>query len=160
MDELWAQTAALWLTGFLLEKGVLTREDARRYWTGSILWAFRHVAEGMTTPKGVPKTYSQIAAVQVGSFVEAGALRWVEAPDPVMGRPAGRFAIDYDRLPGAVEALLGATGRAVAAGDARAAQALVDRYVSGPGAAGVHMDEVQARLRAFPDIHLVWAIDL
>ncbi len=160
LDELWAQTAAIWLTDFLAGKGVLSSEEARRYQTGAVLWAFRHIATGMTTPKGVPKTYAQIAAVQVGSFVDAGALRWVEAPDPATGRPVGRFDIDHDRLPGAAEALLAAAGRAMATGDATAAQALVDRYVTGPGAAGVHMDEIQARLRPFPDIHLVYAIDL
>ncbi|MBN1336590.1 MAG: hypothetical protein JXB39_11585 [Deltaproteobacteria bacterium] len=160
MDELWAQTGALWLIEYLVGKGVLTHEDALRYWTGGVLWAFRHISGGMTTPSGVPKTYARIAAVQVGFLVDAGALSWVETPDPATGRRVGRFALDPDRFPTAVEALLAATGRALARGDAEACQALVDRYVTGPQAASVHMAEIQERLRPFPDIHLVYAIDL
>ena len=60
------------------------------------------------------------------------------------------FRIDFERLPAAIEALMQKVGRVKAAGDAAAARALVDGFVTAVDPRLVHMAEVQRRLRRFP----------
>jgi hypothetical protein len=99
----------------------------------------------MTTDGGSPKPYSQLSAVQIGSFVKAGVLEWKAGPDGVE-----RFSVDYARLPAAVEALMREVVRIKASGDVQGAKALVDGFVSGAGAPLVRMDKVQERMRKYP----------
>ena len=139
LEELKAQTAALWYTATLREKGLVSDEESRRIYTHEMAWCFGHIMEGMSTETGNPKPYSQLCAVQLGSFVRDGAIRF-----------DGKFRIDYDSLPKSVEALMQKVGRIKAKGDPAAARALLDDYVSGPGAASVHMDVIQERLLKYP----------
>jgi len=145
LEELKAQTAALWYVDFLRRKGLVTEKRAREIYTHELAWCFGHISNGMTSENGAPKPYSQLAAVQIGRFVEAGALQWRAGADGIE-----RFHIDFARLPEAVEVLMRDVGRAKASGEAASAQALVDRFVSGSGAELVRAAKVQERLRKYP----------
>lgn len=144
LEELKAQTAALWYVDFLRRKGLVTQERARQIYSHEVVWAFGHIAEGMFSGGDNPKPYSVLAAVQIGSLVKDGAMSFARVGDREL------FGIDFDRLPAAVEALMRRVGRIKATGDVDGAKALVDGFVSGGDAQLVHMDEIQRRLRRLP----------
>ena len=158
MEELKAQTSALWLAGFLASKKVLTDDEHRRILREGIGWAFNHMSRGMYLADGTPRTYSQLAAMQVGSFLDAGALAWREDEVAANGRDKGCFTVDYARLPGAVEALekqvLGIKARADRAG----AEALKKRYVDGADAFTKIAGEIATRYLRTPKATFVYSV--
>ena len=144
LEELKAQTGALWYVDLLRRKGLITGERARQIYAHELVWAFGHISQGMFSDGDNPKPYSQLAAVQIGSFLKDGVMTF--------GRVGERelFSVDFDRLPASVENLMRRVGQAKAAGDAAAARALIDGFVTGEDSKLLHMDEVQARLRRLP----------
>lgn len=154
LEELKAQSAALYFPSLLVQKGLMTAEDQRRLWTGSIAWAFGHIARGMVDGDGSPKTYSQLSAIQLGELMAAGAIRWVEggAVDP------GRFDIDFDKMPAAVESLMKTVGQIKARGDAAGAKALIDRHTLAEGLAKIHADVITERVLRYPKASFVYGL--
>jgi hypothetical protein len=144
LEELKAQTGALWYVELLRRKGLLSDARARQIYAHEIVWAFSHISEGMFTEGDNPRPYSQLAAVQIGSFLKDGAMSWVKEGDKEL------YRVDFARLPASVEALMRKVGRLRAAGDAAAAKAFVDDFVSGEGSRLLRADEVERRLRKFP----------
>jgi hypothetical protein len=144
LEELKAQTAALWYIELLQRRGLVTAEFARQVYAHEIVWAFGHIAQGMFSDGDNPKPYSQLAAVQIGTFLRDGAMTFAKAGEREL------FSVDFARLPASVERLMRAVGRIKAEGDAAAGRALVDDFVKGEGSRLVRMDEVGARLRRFP----------
>lgn len=145
LEELKAQTGALYFVEFLRKKGLLSDRLAREIYTHELVWCLGHISNGMTAEGGAPKPYSQLSAVQIGTFVKAGVLEWKAGPDGVE-----RFGVDYAKLPAAVEALMKEVVRVKATGDVEGAKALVDGFVSGDGAPLMRMAKVQERLRKYP----------
>lgn len=145
LEELKAQTGALWYVDLLRRKGLLSENLVREIYTHELVWCMGHISNGMTTDGGAPKPYSQLSAVQIGSFAKAGVLEWKAGADGIE-----RFSVDYARLPAAIEALMKEVVRIKASGDAEGAKALVTGFVDGEGAPFVHMNKVQERLRKYP----------
>jgi hypothetical protein len=144
LEELKAQTAALWYVELLKGKGLITDEFARQVYAHEIVWAFGHISQGMFSDGDNPKPYSQLAAVQIGTFLRDGAMAFAKTGEREL------FSVDFDKLPASVERLMRAVGRIKAEGDAAAGRALIDDFVKGEGSRLVRMDEVQSRLRRFP----------
>lgn len=155
LEELKAQTGSLLLMGLLGERGLLTEEQVRKGWAGTIAWSFGHIAAGMWTPSGQPKTYSQLAAILVGELSAAGALRFVEGGD---GLDPGRFQMDFARMPAAVDALMHEVGRIKVTGDIAGANALIDRHTGEAGLAAIHADLITERVLRFPKASFVYAV--
>jgi len=132
MEELKAQTAALWYLELLRSRGVISDELARRSYVDGLAWALGHISRGMYTATGQRKAYSQLAAVQVGFLLRDGALRFEPDAIAANGTDRGAFSLDLDRVPSAVEALMGEVGRIKAQGDRAAAEALCSDFVDGP----------------------------
>ena len=82
MEELKAQTAALYYSDWLAARGVLSKEDAQSVHVRDVLWSFGHIAQGMLDTRGNPKPYSQLPAIQMGFLNQRGVLR---------GRPPRRL---------------------------------------------------------------------
>lgn len=131
LEELKAQTGALWLTLFLQGRGVIDEAMAKRTWTDSLLWATGHISRGMYTATGEPKPYSQLAAIQFGFLLDRGALRFDPQGTAANGTDQGVFSVDFDKLPAAIEELMRLVGQLKANGDKAGAEALVRRYVDG-----------------------------
>ncbi len=129
-EELKAQTAALYFTGWLVKKGVIDQRTAQMANAGDVIWAFGHIAQGMYTADGKPKPYSQLAAIQVGSLLEAKAIAWKADELAANGKDKGCFELDTGRLPGAIDELakivLGIKGRGDKAGAVKLRERLVD----------------------------------
>jgi len=156
LEELKAQTGALYFQAFLLGKGFVTAQDVKQGYVGSIAWGFGHIARGMFTGEGQPKTYSQLSAIQVGELMAAGAIRWVEG-DPGMADP-GRFDLDFDKLPGAIEALMRMVSRIKATGDIQGAKDLIARHTTPEGLAKIHADLITERALRYPRASFVYGL--
>ncbi len=157
LEELKAQSSALWLLGLLEERGVVDDELARQTWVDSIVWAFGHISRGMYTASGQRKAYSQLAAIQIGQLVEDGALVFDPAAMAANGRDRGAFTVDFARFPAAAERLVVVAGGIKARGDRAAAEALTARFVDGHE---VPMATISERVLRFPRASLVYAVDL
>lgn len=160
LEELKAQTGSWFYTELLREAGVVTDAEARRIYVHALAWSFGHLSQGLFSPSGNPKPYSQLSAIQVGFLVDRGALSWEETTDPATGQAVGKFRLHFDRVPPAARELMAEVVRIKALGDVDAAKTLIDRYVVGEGAANVHQPEIAERLLDFPKGTLVYSVDL
>jgi hypothetical protein len=158
LEELKAQNSALWLTGYLVTKGVFTTDEHRRILREGITWAFGHISRGMYTADGTPRNYSQLAAIQVGSFLDAGALAWHDGEIAANGTDKGCMTIDYAALPDAVARLekqvLGIKARA----DRDAGEALKARYVDAKDRYAGIKDTIAARYQRTPRASFVYSV--
>src|SRR6185369_12082279 len=66
LEELKAQSAALFFTDWLVDKKQITRDDADKAHVRDIFWAFGHISRGMYTAEHHPNNYSHLAAIQLG----------------------------------------------------------------------------------------------
>jgi hypothetical protein len=157
MEELKAQTAALWYVEMLVKKGIITEQEARETYSDSIFWALAHIARGMYDGAGRPKPYSQLAAIQVGFLMNEGAITF----DPQMlaanGADQGAFTLHFDKMPAAVEKLMKLAGQIKAKGDKKGAEKLVKTYVDGQV---VPFREITERVLRLPKASFVYSFDL
>lgn len=160
LEELKAQTGSWFYTDLLRETGVITDAEARQIYVHALAWSFGHLSQGLFSPSGNPKPYSQLSAIQIGFLADRGALTWEETADPTTGQAFGKFRLHFDRVPAAARELMAEVVRIKATGDVDAAKALIDRYVIGEGAAQVHQPEIAERLLDFPKGTLVYSVDL
>ncbi len=157
LEELKAQTASLWYVEFLRRKGVIDDDLATKTYVNSIVWAFGHISRGMYTAEHRPKTYSQLAAIQVGFFLDRGALRFDRKAKAANGKDVGAFHVDFAKLVPAIEELMRQVGQIKARGDVDAARALVKRYVDGHV---VPMKPIADRYGRFTRASFVYGLDL
>ncbi len=125
LEELKAQSAALFFTDWLVTKGKITREEADRAHVRDIAWAFGHISRGMYTDDGHPKNYSQLAAIQLGELTAKKAVEWRAGETAANGKDVGCFAIDLAKFPEAARALI----KDVAGVKARGDKAMGERLV-------------------------------
>ncbi|WP_437563959.1 hypothetical protein [Sorangium sp. So ce542] len=159
-EELKAQTGALFFTGWLAQRGVLDPALARMAETLEVFWALRQVGQGMYTADGEPRPYGQLAAIQLGSLLDAGALGFYRGEAAANGADMGCFSIQADKLPAAAEALARTVLGIKARGDKAAAQRLRDDYVEKEGAWKALRGVIEERMQRVPLGSLVYAIEL
>lgn len=140
LEELKAQTGGMWYLQLLHRKGLLDKTQLYRAYVAALTWAFSHISRGMFSPSGNVQPYSQLAAIQVGSFMQDGALTFA----------GGKFTIHFDRLPRAIERLAQTVGRIKATGDRAAAKKLIDHFIKGRGHRLVHEKHIAHRLLRYP----------
>jgi hypothetical protein len=131
MEELKAQSGALYYVEFLKKQGIIDEEMAKRTYTDSVVWAFGHISRGMYDGRGGRKAYSQLAAIQMGFLLDEGALSWDPKAPAANGKDTGAFTIRFDKVPAAVEKLMKTVGALKASGDKAGAEALAKKYVDG-----------------------------
>jgi hypothetical protein len=83
----------------------------------------------MYTADGTPRNYSQLAAIQVGSFMKAGALNWKPDELAANGTDQGCMDIDFEALPKAIETLETTVLEIKGAGDKAGAEQLRAQFV-------------------------------
>ena len=158
LEELKAQTGALYYLDFLREKGVLTAEDRNRVYNHALVWCFGHISRGMFGPTGKPKPYSHVAAIHVAWLMREGALTWEADQLAANGKDQGRFSIHYDKIPAAVDKLMQHAGRIKAKGDKPAAEAMIDDLIKGQGYQLVHDQEIKERILRHPKASFVYSV--
>ncbi len=131
MEELKAQTGALFLLELLRGKKLISDELAAQSYTDAIVWALGQASQGLYTAGRAPKTYGQVAAIQLGYLLEQGALTWSAQGTAANGKDTGALAIRLDKMAPAVDRLMRLVGGIKARGDQAAARQLVAKYVDG-----------------------------
>jgi hypothetical protein len=129
LEELKAENSALYLASWLSTRGIFTAQELQQIHYEAVSWTFGHIARGMYAPDGTPRNYSQLAAIQLGSFIEAGAISWNPTAMAANGTDQGCLQIDFDRLPAAIESLERTVLQIKARADAAEAQRLKARFV-------------------------------
>jgi hypothetical protein len=131
MEELKAQTSALFFTWWLQEKGLLTEDEAKHAALRDVAWAFGHISRGMYTAEGGPRNYSQLASIQLGSMLKAGALTWKKDESAANGTDMGCFEVDLAKWKPAVNTLTARVLKAKGTGDKKDAEAMKAEFVDG-----------------------------
>ncbi len=157
LEELKAQTGALYLLALLKERGVVDEQAVREAYLDSITWALGHISRGMYTPSGQRKAYSQLAAIQIGELLRTGAMSWNPTRGAANGSDVGSFDIDYAAMPAAAQALMQKVVEILATGDTAGAEALTAQHVDGDT---VPMAAIAERYARLPRASFVYAVDL
>ncbi|MCB9597300.1 MAG: hypothetical protein H6719_31535 [Sandaracinaceae bacterium] len=131
LEELKAQSGALFYTAMLREEGIITEDRQNETYLDSIVWAMGHISRGMYTPTGQRKAYSQLAAVQVGFLMDAGVLTWDAEAMAANGTDHGAFSLDYARFPAAARDLMTLVMGIKATGNRAEAERVAARFVDG-----------------------------
>ncbi|WP_050436073.1 hypothetical protein [Chondromyces crocatus] len=160
LEELKAQTAALYFASWLKDRGVLDKTTAERALAGDVVWAFGQISQGMTTSDGKAKPYPQLAAIQAGRLLEKGAMTWRADEVAANGRDKGCFTLAMDRFPGVVEQLAREVLGIKARGDKAAALKLKEAYVDQDGTWKTLRGVIQERALRNPKGTLVYAVEL
>ena len=159
LEELKAQTGALFFIGFLKDKGIITPELAQQTYMDSLTWTFGHISQGMWADeaKTKRKAYSQLAAIQLGFLLDEGAITFDKTGHAANGTDLGAFTIHFDKLPAAISKLMATVGRIKATNDKDGALALAQKYVEGEV---VPHQAIVERYNRSPLPSLVYALDL
>ncbi len=157
LEELKADTGALYFTDWLVKKGVFDPELAKKAYTDGIVWAFGHISRGMYESDGKRKPYSQLAAIQIGFLLDEGAMTFDPNATAANGTDKGAFTILLAKMPAASDKLMKLVGAIKASGDKAGAEALSKKYVDGDA---VPQKLITERLLRHPKPSFVYAMDL
>ncbi len=157
MEELKAQTAALYLLELLRTKKLISDELAAQSFADAIVWALGHVSQGMYTGGGERKTYSNVAAIQIGFLLDKGALTWDVNATAGNGTDKGALMIHQAKLVPAVNEMMKVVAGIKARGDKKAADALAKKYVDGTR---VPHKIIAERFLRFPKASFVYSVRL
>jgi len=156
LEELKAQTGALYFIDFAHKKGLITTEAARQSYVSNLVWAFGHISRGMYTETHARKAYSQLAAIQVGFLLDEGAITFDKSGSAKDGS-ASAFAIHFEKMPAAIDKMMRVVGRIKATNDKVGAMALVGKYVDGDR---VPQKLIAERELKYPRQSLVYSVGL
>jgi hypothetical protein len=157
MEELKAQTGALFLLEGLRAKKVVSDELAAQTHADAIVWALGQLSQGMYTGSREPKTYGQVAAIQLGYLLDQGALTWDARGTAANGKDAGALVIHHEKLAPAADKLMKLVGGIKARGDRAGARELIAKYVDG---AVVPHAAISERFLRTPKPSLVYSVSM
>lgn len=157
LEELKAQSGAYFFLFVLQDKGVLDQLTVEHTIVDSVVWALNHVSRGMVTASGKRKAYSQLSAIQIGFFMEQGAIVWDPKAKAANGTDVGAFRIDFSKMRDASIKLMKLVGHVKAANDKKTALEL-DKHVDVKKAAVPHA-LIAERMLKFPQPNFVYSID-
>jgi hypothetical protein len=129
MEELKAQTSAMFFADWLAEKKVISDDDADKAHVRDIAWGFGHISRGMYSADGKPKNYSQLASIQQGFLRKAGALTWKADGKAANGKDVGCIELDLKKFKTATADLEKQVLMVKAKGDKAAAEKLKADFV-------------------------------
>lgn len=131
LEELKAQSGALFYTAMLRERGLIDETRERESYLDDMVWAMGHISLGMTTPSGQRRPYSQLAAVQVGFMMDRGVLTWDADATAANGEDRGAFSVNFEAFPAAARELMTLVMGIKATGNRAEAERIADRFVDG-----------------------------
>lgn len=159
MEELKAQTSALYLAHWLAGKKVIDKSRAELANVADLYWAFGQISQGLVDGDGKVKTYPALASIQLASLIDAGALAWKADDMAANGSDKGCIAIQREKFASAALALEKQVLGIKARGDKPAAMKLIGDYVEKKDGAwkGVR-DIIEERWRRAPRGSFVYSI--
>ena len=129
LEELKAQNSSLYLLSLLQSRGVLQPDEVLRTLREGLAWAFGHISRGMYDADGTPRNYSHLAAIQIGSFIDSGALQWLPTELAADGKDMGCLQVDYAKLPACSREAGNHRAGIKSRADRKGAEALLAKYV-------------------------------
>ena len=160
LEELKAQTSALFFVDWLVEKKLIDDKLAGQSHIRDIVWAMGHAAQGMYDGSHKPKPYSQLAAIQIGSLIDAGAIVWKKDEMAANGSDKGCFAMDMPKFKPGVLELAKVVLAIKGGGDKAAAEKLLAKYVDNEGEWKQLKEMIRDRWLRVPKTSFLYAIDL
>jgi hypothetical protein len=160
LEELKAQTAALYLTDWLAQRGTIDETMRDQAHLADIAWGFGHIAGGMVDARGKPKPYSQLSAIQVGALLQAGAIQWKAEEKAANGQDVGCFEVRADKTAPAILQLMTRVAGIKARGDKADAEAMRKTFVEDPGTWAQLRDTIRQRWLRVPKASYVYAVAL
>ncbi|MBK8253738.1 MAG: hypothetical protein IPK82_13860 [Polyangiaceae bacterium] len=160
LEELKAQTSALFFVDWLAEKGLIDKRQAGQSHLRDLAWGFGHIAQGMYDADKKPKPYSQLAAIQVGWLMKAGAVKWMTEEKAANGADKGCFAVDMPKFAPAVVELEKVVLAIKAKGDKDGAIKLRTEHVDADGEWKNLRETIRERWLRVPKTSFVYSIDV
>jgi hypothetical protein len=158
-EELKAQTAALYFPVWLVEKKLITEEDADKARLRDVAWGFGHVSRGMYDADGKPKNYSHLASIQLAHLMKESVLLWKPTEMAANNTDKGCFEVHLERWQPAVEALMRTVAAIKGKGDKKGAEKLVATYVDAKDAWAELRKTITERSLRSPRGTLVYSIN-
>jgi hypothetical protein len=156
LEELKAQTGALFLLEFLRAKGIVADDLARAAYADSIVWALGHISQGMYSGDKTRKTYGNVAAIQIGFLLDHGALSWDPHAGAANGHDQGALTIHADKLIPACDEMMKTVAGIKARGDVKGATELFAKYVD--ASTVVPHAIIAERFLRFPKASFVYSV--
>lgn len=160
LEELKAQTAALYFTEWLTEKKQITREQADQAHVRDMFWAFGHISRGMYGENNHPKNYSQLSAIQLGWLMKSGAVAWSADDTAANGKDKGCFALDLAKMPAAITSLMTEVAQIKGQGNKARAESLIKEHVGAPGEKKPLHATITERVTRAPKASFVYSVRL
>ena len=158
LEELKAQTAALYLPAMLVDRHLITQVESDVSNLQEVAWTFGQIAQGMYDPQGKPKNYSQLAAIQLGSLCAGGAVEWKANELAANGTDRGCYEVQLEKWNASVSALAKQVLQIKGRGDKAAAEALKKRWVDDQSAFTAQRALVADRWLRSPKSSFVYSI--
>jgi len=158
LEELKAQSAALFFTDWLASRGSIDADKANKAHVRDVAWAFGHISRGMYDESKRPLNYSQLSAIQVGFLIDEGVLVWNAGEKAQNGTDTGCFSMKLEAFPAASKKLMGIVAKIKGSGDKAGAEALVAKYVDTPGAYADLKSTITERWLRQPKASFVYSI--
>ena len=160
LEELKAQTAALFFTDWLADKKEITADEAEKAHVRDIVWGFGHISRGMYDDDKHPRNYSQLAAIQLGWLMENKAVSWKAEEMAANGKDKGCFSIALDKFPAATKSLMIQVAQIKGKGDKARAEKLLKDYVDVTGDKKKVHEVIAERVLRSPKPSFVYGIKL
>jgi hypothetical protein len=150
LEELKAESSALYFTWWLVDQKRSSPAEATRATVRDLAWSVGQLSRGMYDGEHHDKPYSQLAAVQLGTALRTGALSWKAELPAANGKEQGCLELDVPAWRKMVEGLTKRVVRVKGGGSRRDAEALKAEFVENQGDAWATVrDELSKRwLRA------------
>jgi len=158
LEELKAQTAALYFPATLVERKLITQAEADVSRIQEVAWMFGQVAQGMYDPQGKPKNYSQLAAIQLGSLSASGVVEWKPNEPAANSADKGCYEVHLDKWNHGTTELATRVLQIKGRGDKAGAEALKKRWVDEEGAFKEQRAVIASRWLRSPKSSFVYAI--
>ena len=129
LEELKAQTSAMFLTDWLAQKSIFAAQRSKELHTYDITWMMSHISRGMYTADGKALNYSQLAAIQLGWLMQQGSISWHPEQMAANAKDKGCMEIDFNKLPTSIQSLEARVLQIKARNDKQSAEQLKAQFV-------------------------------
>lgn len=160
LEELKAQSSALFLADWLKEKGELDARQADEAHVRDLTWAFGHISRGMLDEAGHPRNYSQLAAIQLGMLRKSGAVTFRAEEMAANATDKGCFSLDASKFPAAAKTLVTAVLQVKAKGDKATAEQWQKEFVAPESEETKLHALIRERMLRSPKASFVFSVEL
>ncbi|MCL2778975.1 MAG: hypothetical protein FWD73_13320 [Polyangiaceae bacterium] len=160
LEELKAQTGALFFTHWLAANRKITKGDAEKAFVRDLVWMFGHISRGMFDQNKHPRNYSQLAAIQLGWLMDHKAVAWHPAEISANGKDQGCFEIELAEFPAATQSLMRIVSQIKSQGDKVRAEKLISDYVDVTGDRKAIHNIITERVLRSPKASFVYSVKL